>query len=1401
MLVTLRNTNGQERRGVILIVVLALLTLFTTVGLAFVLVSGSLADSARIAREEQTGNVPNTNPELAVSIFLGQLLYDVPDDANGVYSAMRGNSLERDMYGWNPPTNGPGQLNDRAFSGTGRLQTQSTTLGQPDCFLINYTWHRDTDPTTPLRDPERLGARASLAAAPGAYTGGFNPPYTYPDHNHVYLAAMRASDGKVLIPSFHRPYLFGSLVDRTNPNWTNQVGRYLTLRPRPIDHDPNRFPYPEDDGGDVKNYPYGPGGNDSIWIDLGAPVMTSPDGRKFKMLFAPLIVDLDNRINLLVHGNIMGLNNAHGGNQGWGPHEVNLSKVMLLSGGGATTEWQNIFLGNPPTGNAFVEGKYGKNRVPGAGGSFVGSSGVPQPWAMVDMDGIQTSGTRQPTTAISLPGTGATVPYQCFPLFPVPGYENSLQGEQNNFPRLYNVWRPTADDRTFPASNMASLLRLNDTGSEGLTSDLLRLCPNIFQNPHAARMVSTHTTDVDRGGFPAYVWDPNNANTQYVLAAGQLHPYGGGLPASPLVAFPNPNGPAPNRNTAPPTGSDFDPATWRSILATQQRLNLNRSLRPYPAPNPATGLINLANAATQTAYINAVTDRQNFAKDIFNCLRGATGAADPNTVVYGSPQFNALRYLAQLSVNMVDYIDEDNYQTTWPWYNVGGNSDVVVGTELPNLLINEVYVQLDNNSNDQGVKNPVPAMRQATSPANVSVWVELFNPQLNSATANHDAVLQQPGGTVVYQLELAAYANRANITTVFNDPANTLGASTFGTVTPFKTSTTAGFGTDPKTVLANNNNANNLPAFASTSATLNDSFYVVGPNTTFLANPNNDPNIPQTDPMLPVTHKATEMTYTVGAGSTATEAHSNPVVLLRRLACPNMPLNNNPWAAVGVPNVLYNPLVTVDMVRTTHAQDARGYLANGANPNVTGVTARSSYGRKEPFAGKSVVAQAPAVPPANQPKNTFFQHNYEFTTPPVNGALSNTLNIPFQWVTHLDRQIISPLELLEVSAFTPHLLSWEFSNAAATTHHRHLAPWMTQNARLYRFLELAETALLSSSGVALGGRVPGKVNINTIWDIEVFRALVDAQQGNSFAYDINRNYIGETEVNNTFNRLRNRRTPNLNAAAQQIGPTDQTLATTLGLAAPDRPFWGFGIGAAAGGDTLSTGPRGIDNTLLAFNNLGASTTNQFLPSTAPRLLLEPATYGVTGTTVHPYQRYELLNKIFNNVTTRSNVFAVWVTVGYFEVLDDTRRPVKLGAEIGRAEGQNVRHRFFAIVDRTKSTVFSGTLTPLNNQQTQPGTTETLINAGNSITDNRTGRAWTLQAGDQVVLEPDTDNEETVTLIQSGASIVFVPTRAHPAVANSSPKNAYLFNIRGNPGPWTRYDQRQDPCVLYWAVID
>src|SRR5437899_8777374 len=95
-----RSLVAPPRVGVILVIVLMLLTLLAVVGLSFVLYAQSAATSARFYREAESPIRPDIDPELLLAHFLGQLIYDVPDDASGVYSALRGHSLARTMYGF-----------------------------------------------------------------------------------------------------------------------------------------------------------------------------------------------------------------------------------------------------------------------------------------------------------------------------------------------------------------------------------------------------------------------------------------------------------------------------------------------------------------------------------------------------------------------------------------------------------------------------------------------------------------------------------------------------------------------------------------------------------------------------------------------------------------------------------------------------------------------------------------------------------------------------------------------------------------------------------------------------------------------------------------------------------------------------------------------------------------------------------------------------------------------------------------------------------------------------------------------------------------------------------------------------------------------------------------------------
>src|SRR5262249_50604590 len=179
--------NPQPRRGVILIVVLALLTLFAIVGLSFVLYSQAEAESSRLHREDKTLRQSLESPDRLMSFYLSKLLYDDYDDATGVYSALRGHSLARSMYGFDyyiDPTTNSLLPNQTAFNGTGRLQIGlqapnanliTTAFGSPEWQAVNYTYFQADGQ---LHDPERLGWRA-LNANPGPITGGFNVPYTY----------------------------------------------------------------------------------------------------------------------------------------------------------------------------------------------------------------------------------------------------------------------------------------------------------------------------------------------------------------------------------------------------------------------------------------------------------------------------------------------------------------------------------------------------------------------------------------------------------------------------------------------------------------------------------------------------------------------------------------------------------------------------------------------------------------------------------------------------------------------------------------------------------------------------------------------------------------------------------------------------------------------------------------------------------------------------------------------------------------------------------------------------------------------------------------------------------------------------------------------------------------------
>ncbi len=704
---------GNERRGVILMVVLALLTLFAILGLSFVFYSDAAATSSRIYREGQSLNRAGSDMDRSIidvssawTNFLGQLVYDVNDNPNGttfdtsVMSGLRGHSLARTTYGWNDSS---GALNDKPYCGTGRLN-ETLPQGLMGQQAVNYTYF-PADGF--LRDPGRQGTRANASQQRGALVGDVNVPYTYPDHNNMALAMIDPNTGKVLLPSYHRPWLgFGSLAP-TNPNWTdtkNTSWKYMTMRPRPADVGAG-FPLPPDATGDVKNLDWAPGNNDSIWIDFNAPIITLPDGTQYKILAAPLIIDLDGRVNMNVAGNILAstpptnpTSFVHGSNQGWGPYEVNLGTVLNVAAN--TGEWANVF-----KGNGTVVGRYSNAKPPTpmpSNGSPPTSGGQPvRNTFLMDYNTIidaGNSGFPGLTSQWTLPTAGTTSSYQVFPSYNSKSgygnYVNEINSPNPVHPSIFNSLSPSNGNRIFSYNDLAAMLRLTNMGGENATSNLLDLLPNNLLGtglpdfvPQTGNQLSgagqrrarvtTHSFDLDRPGLVPYIWDPQAGlpgHTNNGLSTAMRFRFNGNT----LGNYPKP---APFQLTnamlgqTPPTLSEFA-SNWQSVLSALNRIDLCRTLTTYPALGG-----NNQFDPNNAQFKQAVTDRQALAGDIFIALIGVTGAiplmvpgSSPAQGVLGtgtynaaSQEYQAVRWLAQLAVNIVDFIDYDDFSTPFQW--------------------------------------------------------------------------------------------------------------------------------------------------------------------------------------------------------------------------------------------------------------------------------------------------------------------------------------------------------------------------------------------------------------------------------------------------------------------------------------------------------------------------------------------------------------------------------------------------------------------------------------------------------------------------------------------------------------------------------------------------------------
>ena len=183
--------------------------------------------------------------------------------------------------------------------------------------------------------------------------------------------------------------------------------------------------------------------------------------------------------------------------------------------------------------------------------------------------------------------------------------------------------------------------------------------------------------------------------------------------------------------------------------------------------------------------------------------------------------------------------------------------------------------------------------------------------------------------------------------------------------------------------------------------------------------------------------------------------------------------------------------------------------------------------------------------------------------------------------------------------------------------------------------------------------------------------------------------------------------------------TSATPALTVGEYPGLFPEWTYpGLAPADANDAAVTGLGWVDPTTGISSYLGGSTVDAEIQRPGEAITpIPPADMGTAlgvtppaGTwTVapapgpnsgpdehdmrrHPYYRTELLQKVTNLTTPRTHQFAVWVTVGLFEVVRPGDRaqfiPDELGPELGAATGANVRYRSFFVIDRSRATGFN-----------------------------------------------------------------------------------------------------------------
>jgi len=1348
---------------------------------------------------------------------------------------------------------GGGVLQVVAFDGTEKNSTGTVTVNgyaltdfNRNDFIINGSpfsgtgFGYDTSADPQLAKKDALGREYALLPNPAASgfslndyvgPGGANEDYDAVDFQNMLLAAQivnTSGDLIATIPSLHRPALIDYWKNKNATDWNgldSDLRRKICLRPigAATDHPSFTGSNPSfnaawdgqpgsdlnsdgiEDQWDVDND--GDGVADSVWVDLGSPVRSMPDGRLYKPLYAILCLDMDGRLNLNAHG-CPAQTDAKYGNaitdqfaggagsatltlprgQGYGPADINLRPLL-------GTDYQDI-----------LDSRYVDSNVPGSAGNDLLSYNqhFDYPDDYTDFTTPTSYGT--PPDMKAKMAVGLDLRGQ--PIYSM--LAGDWAGAASDDPYELNLARSkrSSVDAPFTPSELERLLRPYDIDASSLPSRLYSLTATDGDLISRRHEITTESWDV-----PCPNTAEGDKNIVELLSAKLQANAIPDVPAAIAELLPPEVLAGLKMDINRPFGDGQDDAPTNGVVDEPGEAATD-TIDLYDTPSTSK-TVALDHDNDGTAGVSFTGEaRQLYARHLYVMLLLLTECdmTDPDEI----------RMIAQWAANIVDFRDRDSIMTPFeydadPFTNDDGdptnrtwdadgdlstpnpNCYVVWGCERPELLITETLAFHDRRTEDLATNGQIADPEsdltndfdQRFKPQG-SLFIELYNPwttgepvpgglhydsDSNGLPDLYDSDGDGVGDTAA--VDLTRVSSGSPVWRMIIVDGSELGEDPDDAdSTKLPTIERAVYFVDSSATLPTDGTVKFQPEDPLIAPILPGRYMVVGPgeptdttSTTYIGfanganpgapgssrrirlTPDIDPTTTgqvevfadgTTDDLAAVTiqnpvaavinsprrlnisepdieYDNTNYNSTTGYMNphdkpfdTATEIMESgrkdhfKVVHLQRLANPLLPFNanENPYRTVDSMSIDLNSFNGLDS--TADLNDGKAAVdliarERGERAEVSDAGIKKLW-RREPYSDP---------PEKNNVFASVTNHNFDKPLHHTLGYLNDPFGIPldatagsyegdpqnpFPWLTWNNRPFVSHLELmlvpswhsskllhkynLAINSINPYKNYWEpFPHMISFFSESSSIPPKPPNWKVYRLLDYLHvpsrfvgTAIQANPTSAVGGtghsfhppfnriptyREPGKINLNTIFSKTVWDGLMNGAHTDA-----------------TWEKFVSSR--------RGYGATDDMVS--LGSSMPTRFVRPFR--SAAGAELVPLANmvpnREIDATLLRSDEIDPATA-----SDTP-LFVFSSNNAYNDTDRNPYFRYQGLQRLGNLVTTRSNVYSIWITVGYFEVeeapiwYDPAIYPdgYRLGAEFGSDTGEIQRHRAFYMIDRT-----------------------------------------------------------------------------------------------------------------------